>query len=142
MALRQLFRRASSRRISTMTAVTVARDTRAARIDNLARPLAQKGEIVVAVRKFSFTANNIIYALAGDTLGYFDFYPCADEGRAMVPTWGTAEVVDSNVPGVAICQGIYGFLPKAQYAGVCVNGFFPRPHPLLALIHHVQGSSL
>ena len=107
-----------------MTAVTVARDTRAARIDNLARPLAQKGEIVVAVRKFSFTANNITYALAGDTLGYFDFYPCADEGRAMVPTWGTAEVVDSNVPGVAIGQGIYGFLPCG-----CVCEWILNPLP-------------
>ena len=35
-------------------------------------------EIIVRVETFSFTANNISYGVAGDTLGYWLFFPAKE----------------------------------------------------------------
>ena len=35
-------------------------------------------EIIVRVETFSFTANNISYGVAGDTLGYWQFFPAKE----------------------------------------------------------------
>ena len=41
------------------------------------RELAE-GEIIVAIDKFALTANNVSYAVSGDFIGYWKFYPAPD----------------------------------------------------------------
>ena len=35
----------------------------------------QDGEVLLQVEKFSFTANNVTYGVAGDSIGYWNFFP-------------------------------------------------------------------
>jgi hypothetical protein len=34
----------------------------------------QDGEVLLQVEKFSFTANNVTYGVAGDSIGYWNFF--------------------------------------------------------------------
>ena len=34
-----------------------------------------EGEVLVVIDKFGLTANNVSYAVAGDSIGYWDYYP-------------------------------------------------------------------
>jgi Protein of unknown function (DUF2855) len=73
----------------------------------------------VRVDAFALTSNNITYAAFGDVLQYWDFFPASatDGGPAnwgRVPVWGFADVVESNVPELAIGRRIYGYFPMAE----------------------------
>lgn len=73
------------------------------------------GEIRVAVDFFAFTANNMTYAAAGDTLGYWQFFPSSDkEGFGVIPVWGFADVVESRSEGIAVGERLYGYFPPAD----------------------------
>jgi hypothetical protein len=63
---------------------------------------------------FGFSANNITYALLGDKMGYWGFFP-ADEGWGKVPVWGFATVVASNHPNVVAGEKVFGYLPMASH---------------------------
>jgi len=41
-------------------------------------PELAEGEVLIAVDKFALTANNITYGVAGDTMGYWQFFPAHD----------------------------------------------------------------
>ncbi|WP_439106123.1 DUF2855 family protein [Congregibacter sp.] len=73
------------------------------------------GEIRVAVDFFAFTANNMTYAAAGYTLGYWQFFPVADgEDFGVIPVWGFANVVESRSDAVAVGERLYGYFPPAD----------------------------
>lgn len=74
----------------------------------------EEGEIEVAVRKFALTANNITYALTGDMIGYWKFFPAEGEW-GIVPVWGFGEVVASRCDDVPVGTEIWGFLPMASH---------------------------
>jgi len=59
-------------------------------------PQSSDGQIVVAIDKFALTANNVTYAASGDLLGYWQFYPTAEDPWGKVTVWGIAEVIDSQ----------------------------------------------
>jgi uncharacterized protein DUF2855 len=82
------------------------------------QPEAGAGEIVVKIQSFSFTANNITYAAAGDQLGYWQFFPPKGkdtEGWGVIPVWGFAEVVESDHPEVAVGERLFGYFPPASF---------------------------
>ncbi len=72
-------------------------------------PLAE-GEARLGVRRFGLSANNITYAVFGDVMGYWTFFPC-EEGWGRIPVWGFAEVVESNRGGLEVGELVYGYLP-------------------------------
>lgn len=74
-------------------------------------PLAP-GEILLRVDRYSFTANNITYALLGDALHYWDFFP-APAGLGRIPVWGFADVVQSRVPELPEGERLFGYLPMS-----------------------------
>ena len=82
------------------------------------RALAE-GEVRLRVERFGFSSNNITYAVVGDMLRYWDFFPAspADPGDATnwgrVPAWGFAEVVETRSPDVAEGERLFGFLPMS-----------------------------
>lgn len=78
------------------------------------RPELADGEILVAIDRFAMTANNVSYALSGDMIGYWKFFPVA-EPWGIVPVWGFADVIESRAPAVAVGERIWGFLPMASH---------------------------
>lgn len=76
-------------------------------------PLAN-GAVRLGVDRFAFTANNMTYALAGDMLGYWKFFPGSEEGWGVIPVWAIASVLESNHDDVAVGEQLYGYFPPAQ----------------------------
>ena len=75
---------------------------------------AGPGEVVFRIDRFALTANNVTYAVAGDMLGYWSFFP-AEGGWGRVPAMGWADVVESNVDGVDVGGRYYGWFPMARH---------------------------
>jgi hypothetical protein len=67
------------------------------------------------IEGFALTANNVSYAVLGERMGYWRFFP-APAGHGCVPVWGHATVRASNHPDIAVGERLYGFLPMASHA--------------------------
>jgi hypothetical protein len=76
-----------------------------------------QGEALLAVDSFGLTTNNITYALMGETMSYWKFFP-AEDGWAHLPVWGFADVVASEASGVPEGARVFGYLPSASHAVV------------------------
>lgn len=97
-------------------------------------------EILVKVDRFAFTANNVTYGVAGDQIGYWQFFPphapkaneAADQddisGWGILPVWGFADVVVSDVEGVAVGERLYGYFPPAHF--LKIKPINIKPHQL------------
>lgn len=72
------------------------------------------GQVLFAVDRFAFTANNISYAMAGEMLRYWDFFP-AETGWGRIPTMGFADVVASAHPEVSEGLRVFGFFPMSRH---------------------------
>jgi hypothetical protein len=66
------------------------------------------------VDRFAFTANNISYALAGDMLDYWGFFP-AEEGWGRLPVMGFGDVIRSCHPEVSEGERVFGFFPMSRH---------------------------
>lgn len=75
------------------------------------------GEVLLKIDAFALTANNITYGVAGDAIGYWQFFP-ADDGWGRIPVWGFGDVVASTVDGMAVGDRFYGYFPMARYLTV------------------------
>ena len=74
------------------------------------------GEVRLEIDQFAFTANNLTYAAAGDSLGYWQFFPAldnADNHWGIIPVWAFADVVESNNAAVPVGDRLYGYFPPA-----------------------------
>jgi Protein of unknown function (DUF2855) len=68
------------------------------------------GQVRLAVERFAFTSNNISYAVAGDMLDYWGFFPTeAPWGR--IPAIGLGSVVESANPDIGVGGRWFGFYP-------------------------------
>ena len=74
----------------------------------------EAGQALLRVDHFAFTANNITYAVAGDMLSYWSFFP-AEPGWGRIPVWGFAEVVASRCTGVREGTRLYGYYPMSTH---------------------------
>ncbi len=92
------------------------------RRDDLARtdfvprtlPTLADNEVLLKIDAFAFTANNVTYAVIGEMMRYWEFFP-ADDGWGRVPVWGFAEAAASRHPGVAKGERFYGYLPMSTH---------------------------
>lgn len=82
-------------------------------------PLAD-GQVLLKIDKFALTANNITYAVFGDAMQYWNFFPvdAAQAGWGRVPVWGFAEVAESKHPDVRVGERLYGYLPMSTHVVV------------------------
>ena len=71
-------------------------------------------QVLLRVDEFAFTANNVTYAVAGEMMGYWQFFPAPD-GWGRIPVWGFATVVASQHPDVAEGERLYGYLPMGSH---------------------------
>ncbi len=94
--------------------IEIARDdlhrTRVTNVDPA--PLAE-GEARLAVQRFGFSANNVTYAVFGDLMSYWSFFP-AEQGWGRIPVWGFAEVIDAHGTGLTEGELLYGYLPMGS----------------------------
>ncbi|HUG86409.1 MAG TPA: DUF2855 family protein [Euzebya sp.] len=79
-----------------------------------ALPDVGAGEALLRVERVGVTANNVTYAVLGESFRYWEFFP-TDAGWGLVPLWGFAEVVASAVDGVDVGDRYYGYLPSAGH---------------------------
>jgi len=89
-------------------------DLRECRIAESEVPELEQGEALLRVERFGLTANNITYAVLGQAMSYWDFFP-AQEGWGRIPMWGFAEVQRSEAEGVEQGTRVYGYLPPSSY---------------------------
>jgi hypothetical protein len=98
-----------------MTDFLVKRDDlRECRIEESAAPELGPGQALLRVDAFGLTSNNVTYAVLGEAMSYWDFFP-AEDGWGRVPMWGFAEVGQSEVSGVDAGTRLYGYLPPSSH---------------------------
>lgn len=97
--------------------LTATHDPATSRLAPLDLPAAlPPGSVRVAVRRVALTTNNVTYALFGERMQYWRFFPSGEAGWGIVPVWGFGDIVASNVPELAVGERLYGYWPLA--AGV------------------------
>ncbi len=100
----------------TVTELWVDRtDFRNTRIVEASQPEPGDGEIRVAIDKFAITSNNVGYAVSGDMIGYWNFFPTGEAPWGKVTVWGMADVVESNSPDIKVGERLYGFFPMSSH---------------------------
>ena len=75
------------------------------------------GQVLVKIDRFAFTANNITYAVLGDQLRYWQFFPTSDDQEqqwGIIPVWGFADVVESNSQELKVGERLFGYFPPAN----------------------------
>jgi hypothetical protein len=92
-------------------------------------PSPGDGEALLAIESFGLTANNITYAVFGEAMKYWDFFPASDPDWGKLNVWGYAHVEESRNSGLEPGMRVYGYLPCASHLVVVptrVNekGFF------------------
>ena len=80
-----------------------------------------EGQVRFAVERFALTANTTTYALVGDMLGYWDFFP-TDAGWGRVPAIGWGRIVDSTHPDVSAGGLYFGWFPMSRTIDMTVSG--------------------
>ncbi len=78
-------------------------------------PALEAGEALLAIDLFSFTANNVTYAMFGEKMKYWNFFPTDDVAFGTIPVWGFADVVASNAEGVTVGDRFYGYYPMSTH---------------------------
>ena len=73
----------------------------------------EPGEVRLEIDSFGLTTNNITYAVFGDALSYWSFFP-AGPGWGRIPVWGFATVVESRTDGIAQGRRYFGYFPMSN----------------------------
>jgi hypothetical protein len=96
-----------------------------------------EGEALLAIDSFSFTANNVTYAMFGEKMKYWEFFPTDDAAYGTIPVWGFADVVASNAEGIAVGERFYGYYPMSTH--LVVKASRVSPHSFVdAAPHRVE----
>jgi len=77
-------------------------------------PSLSPDQIRVAIESFGLTSNNITYAVMGDLMNYWQFFPVPEPDTALwgqVPIWGFAHVSESMVEELEVGTKIFGYFP-------------------------------
>jgi hypothetical protein len=94
--------------------VVQQRDLTVHRLITAEPPVLGDGEVELAIDRFGFTANNVTYAVLGEALGYWRFFPC-DATWGRIPVWGFATVSRSAHAALAVGERCYGYWPMSSH---------------------------
>jgi hypothetical protein len=89
-------------------------DLRQARIEDTALPALADGQALLRIDRFALTANNITYAVFGEAMAYWQFFP-GPTGWGRIPVWGFAEVIESKLESIRPRERVYGYLPMSTH---------------------------
>ena len=78
-------------------------------------PSPEDGEALLRIESFGLTSNNITYAVFGEAMNYWDFFPASDPDWGKLNVWGYAHVEDSRHPDLAQGVRVYGYLPCSSH---------------------------
>ena len=87
------------------------------RVADAVVPEIETGQALLAVSSFGLTTNNITYAVMGEAMSYWGFFP-AEEGWGRMPVWGFADVVASAHDAIEEGTRVYGYLPPSSHVVV------------------------
>ncbi len=101
----------------------LVRKTDFQRLERVSTPVQvlAPGAVRVRIDQFAFTANNITYAVFGDAMRYWGFYPAEHlEGVqepalwGRIPVWGFGDVVETLHPDIQLGERLYGYWPMSN----------------------------
>ena len=92
-------------------------DLHTTRVTDLTVDPLEPGHALLGVDTFGLTTNNITYAVFGDAMSYWEFFP-AEEGWGRVPVWGFAEVSDPGDTQLERGARVFGYLPPSSRLAV------------------------
>lgn len=95
-------------------------------IKNADEPELKDGEILMRLDKFAYTSNNTTYAVVGDLVGYWKFFPVPENGMGIIPCWGFADVIASKNDAVEVGGRYYGYYPMGSHLIVQPDKISPR----------------
>lgn len=89
-------------------------DLSATELVEVPTPEPAPGQVLLKVDRVGMTANNVTYAVFGDAMKYWDFFP-AEAPWGRVPLWGFCTVEASRADGVVEGTRLYGYLPTSSH---------------------------
>jgi len=96
---------------------TLKSDLSKTRIVETKNPDIQEEEISVSIESFAFTSNNVTYGVAGDTIGYWQFFKTTEDANndwGCIPVWGFAKIVKSNLKELNVGERLFGYFPPGD----------------------------
>ncbi|MGZ5322664.1 MAG: DUF2855 family protein [Solirubrobacterales bacterium] len=107
-------------------------------------PAPSDGEALLRIESFGLTSNNVTYAVFGEAMSYWDFFPASEPERGRLNVWGYAHVADSRHPELEEGVRVYGYLPCSSHLLVVPDrvdgkGFFDAAPHRAALPSAYQG---
>jgi hypothetical protein len=78
-------------------------------------PAPSDGQALLRIESFGLTSNNITYAVFGEAMNYWGFFPASDPDWGKLNVWGYAHVEQSRHPDLAAGTRVYGYLPCASH---------------------------
>ncbi len=104
-----------------MTLEVNRQDFHTTRVNDSAAPTLGENQIRLSIERFAVTTNNITYAVAGDMLDYWGFFPTeAPWGR--IPVMGLSSVTESNNPDIPVGGRYFGFTPMTDEIVITASG--------------------
>ncbi len=76
-------------------------------------PLAP-GRARIRVERFALTANNVTYAVFGEAMHYWEFFPPPDPEWGCIPVWGFGTATESTVDACEVGERFYGYFPMGS----------------------------
>jgi hypothetical protein len=80
-----------------------------------APPSPGDGEALLRIESFGLTSNNITYAVLGESMNYWGFFPASDPEWGKLNVWGYAHVEESRHADLPQGTRVYGYLPCASH---------------------------
>lgn len=81
-------------------------------------------QVLLEIESFSLTSNNITYAVSGEKMSYWKFFP-TEVGSGIIPAWGFAKVILSSHPDIPLGQRFYGYYPMSSHLLVTADQVSP-----------------
>ncbi len=78
-------------------------------------PSPRDGQALLRIESFGLTSNNITYAVLGDAMNYWAFFPASDPNWGKLNVWGYAHVEDPGQTGLVQGMRVYGYYPCASH---------------------------
>ncbi len=73
----------------------------------------EPGQALLEIDSFGLTSNNITYAVFGEAMHYWRFFP-AEGGWGRIPVWGFAQVAETANDELPEGTRVYGYLPPSS----------------------------
>jgi hypothetical protein len=102
-------------------------NVRESRVTDEDPPELAPGQALLRVDAFALTTNNITYAILGDALRYWDFFPSRDGATwGRIPVWGYADVIATTNDDLPSGSRVYGYLPMSTHLVVTPGRVDPQ----------------